>query len=94
MRFLVALMLMLMALNFAFGQAFDDRFGHPEQAPPAGPLTVTALIRQGFDVVGTHMAGPRGIVFLKKGSFLYSCEVAANAQPVSALKTVSCVPVQ
>lgn len=96
MRWSVAAFLMLMAHDVASGQAFDERFGEPEEAPPSqqGPLTVTGLLRQGFDVVGTHMAGPRGIVFLKKGSFLYSCEIAAAGQPVSALKTVNCVPVQ
>jgi hypothetical protein len=87
---------MLMTHDVASGQAFDQRFGVPEEASPSqqGPLTITGLLRQGFDVVGTHMEGPRGIVFLKKGSFFYSCEVAASGQPVAALKTVSCVPVQ
>ena len=90
----VAVILMLMVHDVAFGQAFDERFGQPEETSPLGPLTITALLRQGCDVVGIHMSGPRGIVFLKKGSFLYSCEVVANGEPVSALKTVSCVPVQ
>jgi hypothetical protein len=96
MRWCAAAILMLMAQDVALGQAFDQRFGAPEDAPPSqrGPLTVTDLLRQGFDVVGIHMSGPRGIVFLKKGSFLYSCEIAAAGQPVSALKTVNCVPVQ
>jgi hypothetical protein len=96
MRWSAALILMLMAHDVALGQAFDERFGSPEEAPPSqqGSLTVTGLLRQGFDVVGTYMSGARGIVFLKKGSFLYSCEVAAAGQPISALKTVNCVPVQ
>jgi hypothetical protein len=85
---------MLMAHGVASSQAFDQRFGTPEETPPSGPLTVTGLLRQGFDVVGTYMSGPRGIVFLKKGSFLLSCEIAATGQPVSVLKTVNCVPVQ
>ena len=93
-RWSVAVILMLMVHDVAFGQAFDERFGQPEDPSPVGPLTITVLLRQGFEVVGTHMSGPRGILFLKKGSFLYSCEVVANGEPVSALKTVSCVPVQ
>ena len=94
MRWFVALTLILMAHDLALGQAFDQRFGAPEEAAPSQPLTVTGLLRQGFDVVGTQMSGPRGIVLLKKGSFLYSCEIVATGQPVSALKTVNCVPVQ
>jgi hypothetical protein len=94
MKWSVAVILMVMAHATALSQAFDQRFGAPEEAPPVGPLTITALLRQGFDVVGTYMSGPNGIVFLKKGSFLYSCEWAAIGQPVSALKTVNCVPVQ
>ena len=93
-RWLVAVILMLTMHELASGQAFDERFGQPEDPSPVGPLTITVLLRQGFEVVGTRMSGPRGILFLKKGSFLYSCEVAANGEPVSALKTVSCVPVQ
>jgi hypothetical protein len=92
-RWSAAVILMLMVHDVALAQAFDERFGQPEEPSPVGPLTVTALLRQGFEVVGTHMSGPRGIVFLKKGSFLYSCEVAASGEPVTALKTVSCVPV-
>jgi hypothetical protein len=90
----------------ALAQDFDQRFpaADPGQPPSSqqeqeihsqqGPLTITGLLQQGYDVVGTHMLGPKGIIFLKKGVLLYACEVTALGQPVSALRTLNCVPVQ
>jgi hypothetical protein len=95
------LVLLLFGAN-GTAQNFDQRFSPADLQPSTslqdqeqqGPLTVMGLLRQGYDVVGTHMSGPKGIIFLKKRGLLYACEVAATGQPVTALLTINCVPVQ
>jgi hypothetical protein len=90
----------------ALAQEFDQRFLGVDAAQPSGtqqqqmatsqqgPFTITDLLQQGYGVVGTHMTGPKGIIFMKKDALLYACEVAAFGQPVTALRTVNCIPVQ
>jgi hypothetical protein len=98
------LVLLLFGAN-GRAQNFDQRFP-PDRGPQPstslqdqedlqqGPLTVVGLLQAGYDVVGTHMLGPKGIIFLKKRGLLYACEIAATGQTVTALRTVNCVPVQ
>jgi hypothetical protein len=97
------LVLLLFGAN-GTAQNFDQRFPPADPGPKPstslqdqeqqGPLTVMGLLQQGYEVVGTHMSGPKGIIFLKKRELLYACEIAATGQPVKALRTVNCVPVQ
>jgi hypothetical protein len=96
-----ALMLLLFGAN-GTAQNLDQRFPPADPQPSTSlqdqeqqdPLTVMGLLQQGYEVVGTHMSGPKGIIFLKKRGLLYACEIAATGQPVTALRTVNCVPVQ
>jgi len=52
--------------------------------------TITSLIKDGYDVVGTAV-GPTLSVFLKKGPILIYCESASGGGTVS--RTTRCIPI-
>ena len=56
-------------------------------------IQISALLRQGFEVVAAHDSGSRAVIFLKKGGDLYRCETtfgAASMDPPRVITTNQC----